>query len=79
MGRPCQQISVFGIQDRRANPAATRPWVVRRAVEGQQRSRSFRTKTEADRYRAGLLVAQRNGELFDDDNGEPDRHSRGSI
>ncbi len=41
------------------------------AVNGRQRSRAFRTRPEADRYRSGLLVAQQSGERFDDETGEP--------
>jgi len=35
---------------------------VRWSLDGRQRSRAFRTKAEADRYRSGLLVAQQSGE-----------------
>ena len=47
-------------------------WLVRWAVEGRQRARPFRTKLEADRYRALLLVAHRDGEHFDPASGEPE-------
>ena len=49
MSRPLQDVKVFGIQDRRANAQAKRPWIVRRMIDGQQRSTSFRTRGEADR------------------------------
>ena len=45
---------------------------MRWAVEGQQRSRAFRTKAEGDRYRAMLLVAHRDGDHFDRSTGEPE-------
>lgn len=36
-----------------------------------QRSRAFRTKPEAERYRSALLVAQQSGEAFDEQTGVP--------
>lgn len=66
--RPNQEVRIWTIQQRQGN---TRPWIVRWAVEGKQRSRSFRTKAEADRRRSQLLVAQQNGEPFDPRTGEP--------
>jgi len=51
--------------------AGKHPWVVRWSITGRQRSKSFRTKTEADRYRSYLHHAQTIGEPFDDDTGEP--------
>ncbi|MGH9271207.1 MAG: tyrosine-type recombinase/integrase [Ilumatobacteraceae bacterium] len=48
-----------------------RPWIVRWSVIGRQRSRAFRTRAEAERYRSGLLVAQQAGEMFDQTTGEP--------
>jgi integrase len=56
---------------KRSGERNRRPWIVRWAVNGRQRSRSFRTRPEADRYRSGLLVAQQSGERFDDQTGEP--------
>lgn len=70
MGRPPQQVDVFTIQDRRVH-GKMRPWVVRWRVEGQQRTRSFRTRAEADRYRSLLVHAVTNGERFDPATGEP--------
>lgn len=69
MGRPPQQVDVFTIQDRRVH-GKRRPWVVRWSVEGQQRTRSFRTRAEADRYRSLLVHAVTNGEWFDPATGE---------
>ena len=71
MNRPVQDVKVFGIQDRRANPQAKRPWIVRRMIDGQQRSTSFRTRGEADRYRSLLLSATASGDRFDPSTGEP--------
>ena len=72
MRRPHQDVKVYDIQDRRSHARATKPWLVRWAVEGRQRARAFRTKAEADRYRALLLVAHRDGEHFDPTSGEPE-------
>ena len=71
MSRPIQDVKVFGIQDRRANAQAKRPWIVRRMVDGQQRSTSFRTRGEADRYRSVLVHAAASGEKFEPGTGEP--------
>ncbi len=69
-GRPLADVAVYSVQ-KRSGDRNKRPWVVRWSVNGRQRSRSFRTKAEADRYRSGLLVAQQTGERFDDETGEP--------
>lgn len=66
-----QDVRVFGIQDRRSLTTAKLPWIVRWSVAGRQRSRSFRTKAEADRYRSKLLHAKTEGETFDVEGGEP--------
>ena len=72
MARPTQDVRIWGIQDRRARHNATMPWVVRWRVDGQQRSRAFRTKAEADNIRSRLVVAARDGERFDRVTGEPE-------
>lgn len=69
-GRPLADVSVFGVQ-RRSGERHKRPWIVRWSVAGRQRSRAFRTKAEAERYRSALLVAQQSGEAFDESTGEP--------
>lgn len=71
MARPFQEVSVFGIQDRRSQATARKPWLVRWSVDGHQRSKAFRTKAEADRQRARLLLAVERGELFDPASCEP--------
>jgi len=45
-------------------------------VEGQQRTKSFRTRVEADRYRSLLTHAVTTGERFDPATGEPASWSR---
>jgi hypothetical protein len=62
-GRPLAGVSVFGLQ-RRSGERHKRPWIARWSVSGRQRSRSFRTKTGAERFRSGLLVAVQSGEVF---------------
>jgi integrase len=69
-GRPLADVAVYSVQ-KRSGDRNRRPWIVRWAVDGRQRSRAFRTRPEADRYRSGLLVAQQSGERFDGETGEP--------
>lgn len=75
MARPYQEVSVFSIQDRRSQATARKPWLVRWAVDGRQRSKAFRTKAEADRHRSRLLMAAERGEVFDASTGEPESWS----
>ena len=56
--RPVQEIRVRSLQDRRSHQRTRKPWLVRWAIDGQPFSLSYRTKSEADRYRSRLLVAQ---------------------
>lgn len=69
-GRPLADVAVYSVQ-KRSGERNKRPWIVRWSLDGRQRSRAFRTKVEADRYRSGLLVAQQSGERFDHETGEP--------
>lgn len=71
MPRPTQRAQIYAVQDRRSTPQATRPWVVRWSVEGRHRSRSFRLKAEAERYRSELFRAVADGQRFDPLSGEP--------
>ncbi|MFA1548845.1 tyrosine-type recombinase/integrase [Actinomadura chokoriensis] len=48
-----------------------KPWEVRWRVDAAQFSRSFLTKALGETYRAGLVAAARNGELFSLATGEP--------
>ncbi len=66
-----QEVQVFGLQKRPQTKKNKRPWVVRWAVDGRQRSRTFATKAEADRVRMLLAHAQHRGEQFDEETGEP--------
>ncbi len=72
MARPVQDVRVFSVQDWRSTVQAKLPWIVRRSIEGRQRSNSFRTKAEAERYRILLLHAVQAGERFDMATGEPE-------
>ena len=51
--RRCQASvpQVYSIQDRRSSDRVKCPWVVRWSVDGRQRSKSFHTRSEADRFR----------------------------
>ncbi|MFN0089286.1 MAG: tyrosine-type recombinase/integrase [Acidimicrobiales bacterium] len=69
--RPVQDVKVFGVQRRATSERTKRPWIVRWAVDGPQRSRSFRARVEAERFRSLLIEAQRRGEPFDVGTGEP--------
>ncbi len=67
-----QVVKIYGVQDRRSTTQAKLPWVVRYTIDGRHRSKSFRTRIEADRYRGRLLQAVQNGGRFDEGSGEPD-------
>ena len=70
-GRPVQDVNVFGLQHRAGSERNKRSWIVRWSVSGRQRSRSFRTKAEGERFRSLLFAAVQRGERFDDHIGEP--------
>ena len=72
MVRPMQLVKIYGVQDRRSTTQAKLPWVVRYTIDGRHRSKSFRTRIEADRYRGRLLQAVQDGSRFDESTGEPD-------
>ena len=72
-GRPISHVRIWGVQDRRANKRYARPWIVRWQVEDKTFQRGHRTRAEADHYRSLLLVAQREGDVFDPVTGEPVR------
>jgi integrase len=71
MGRPIQEVKVYGVQDRRSTARATLPWIVRWSIDGRQRTKAFRTRSEAERYRSLLLTAVHNGNRFDQTTAEP--------
>jgi integrase len=69
---PVQDVRIWDIQNRSKRAGAVKPWVVRWKVDRIERSRSFKTKAEADRLRSQLFVAARNGERFDVASGLPE-------
>lgn len=71
MARPIQQVRIYAVQNRRGAERLRLPYIVRWAIDGRQRSRSFRTKAEAERFRVELLKATQAGDRFDVDTGEP--------
>jgi hypothetical protein len=71
MGRPIQEVKVYGVQDRRTTARATLPWIVRWSIDGRQRTKAFRTRSEAERYRSLLLAAVYDGNRFDATTAEP--------
>ena len=71
MARPSQFVKVYGVQDRRTTRQAKLPWVARYTIDGRHRSKSFRTRMEADRYRGSLLQSVQSGDRFDLVSGEP--------
>ena len=72
MVRPMQVVKIYGVQDRRSTAQAKLPWVVRYTIDGRHRSKSFRTRIEADRYRGLLLQAVQDGGRFEETSGEPE-------
>jgi len=72
MSRTGKDVRIWSVQDRRTTPRyKSRPWVARWRVGHRTFERAFRTRDEADHFRSELLVAQRNGETFDESSGEP--------
>ena len=72
MARPIQRIKIYGVQDRRNAERVRLAWVVRYTIDGTHRSKSYRTKAEAERYRGALLQAVQSGDRFDPATGEPE-------
>ena len=71
MVRPMQVGKIYGVQDRRSTAQAKLPWVGY-TIDGWHRSKSFRTRIDADRYCGRLLQAVQDGGRFDETTGEPD-------
>ena len=67
-----QKVQVFSLGlPRKGLPAERRRYRVKWAVDGRHKTRSFKTKEQADRLRSHLQQAVRAGEVFDVDSGEP--------
>ena len=75
-----QDVRIWSVQDRRGSKGySQRPWRVRWRVDRREFQRTFRTRDEADHLRAELLVAQRNGEVFDGATGEPESWDEAGV
>lgn len=72
MSGPPQKVQVFALgRPRPAAEKAQRRYYVKWRVDGRDRTRSFKTRVEADRFRSGLLAAIHDGQSFDAASGEP--------
>ena len=67
-----QKVQVFALgRPRPGADKAQRRHYVKWRVDGRDRTRSFKTRVEADRFRSGLLGAVQDGQRFDVASGEP--------
>ncbi len=67
-----QKVQVFALgRPRPGVEKAQRRYYVKWRVDGRDRTRSFKTRVEADRFRSGLLNAVQDGQRFDTASGEP--------
>lgn len=72
--RADQKVQVFSIgEPKKGTPREKRRYLVKWAVDGRHRTRSFKTKEQADRLRSQLQQAVRGGDRFDVETGEPVR------
>jgi integrase len=70
---PTQKAQIFGIgAPKSGTPKGKRRWLVKWRVDGRDRTRSFKTRAEADRYRSQLQVAVVDGRRFDLGTGLPE-------
>ena len=75
-----QKVQVFSLgTPTKGTPTAKRRYRVKWRIDGRDRTRAFKTKVEADRYRRQLLDAIEAGEAFDDADGEPASWSAASM
>lgn len=75
-----QKVQVFAIgTPSKGTPTAKRRYRVKWRVDGRDRTRSFKTRAEADRFRRSLLDAVEAGEFFDEARGEPASWSSQSL
>jgi integrase len=69
---PPQRVQVFSLgRPRPGADKSERRHYVKWRVDGRDRTRSFKTRAEADRYRSGLLLAVQEGQQFDAGTGKP--------
>ena len=72
MSAPQQKVQVFSLGRPRAGAERSqRRYYVKWRVDGRDRTRAFKTRSEADRFRSGLLVAVQDGQRFDVASGVP--------
>lgn len=73
MNEAPQKVQVFGLgRPRPGTEGAKRRHYVKWRIDGRDRTRAFRTRAEADRYRSRLLAAAHDGNRFDEASGLPD-------
>ncbi len=67
-----QKVQVFGLGvPEKGTPTAKRRYRVKWRIDGRDRTRSLKTRSEAERLRRLLLDAVADGQEFDDTTGEP--------
>ncbi|MDP1818827.1 MAG: hypothetical protein Q8K58_02910 [Acidimicrobiales bacterium] len=72
MNGPPQRVFVFSLgRPRPGSERGQRRHYVKWRVDGRDRTRAFKTRAEADRYRSGLLLAVQDGQQFDPGTGQP--------
>lgn len=72
MNGPPQKVQVFALgRPRPGAERAQRRYYAKWRVDGRDRTRSFKTRAEADRFRSSLLAAAQAGQPFDPASGEP--------
>lgn len=72
MTGPLQKVQVFALG--RPRPGAERDrrrYYAKWRIDGRDKTRAFKTRAEAERFRSGLVAAVRDGEVFDVDSGLP--------
>ncbi|HUW01607.1 MAG TPA: hypothetical protein VMW08_04570, partial [Acidimicrobiales bacterium] len=75
-----QKIQVFSLgKPTKGTPTGQRRYRVKWRIDGRDRTRSFKTRAEADRYRRRLLDAVEAGERFDEGTGGPASWSTDSL
>ncbi|MDE0805288.1 MAG: hypothetical protein OSA99_18455, partial [Acidimicrobiales bacterium] len=75
-----QRVQVFSLgTPPKGTATAKRRYRVKWRIDGRDRTRSFKTRAEADRFRRLLLDAVESGEHFDDTTGEPASWSSTSL
>lgn len=75
-----QRVQVFSLgTPSKGTATAKRRYRVKWRIDGRDRTRSFKTRAEADRFRRLLLDAVESGEHFEDTTGEPSSWSSTSL